>query len=45
MGDKLRAVIRADMRWDAPKYEEIRQYIDYIRRLELSVDPDRKTFA
>ena len=45
MGDKLRAVIRADMRWDAPKYEEIRQGIDYIHRLQLAAHPDLDTFA
>ena len=45
VGDELRAVIRADMRWDAPQDEEIRQGIDHIRCLELPADPDRKSFS
>jgi hypothetical protein len=44
MGDILRAVIRADMGWDAPEYEEIGQDIDYIYCLELPINPDRETF-
>lgn len=43
--NKLWAVIRADIRWDAPQDEEIRQGIDHIRWLELPTDPDRKTFS
>ena len=45
LSDKLRAIIRADMRWDSPQDEEIRQGIDYISGLELPTDPDRKTFS
>jgi hypothetical protein len=43
IGDELRSVVREDVSRNATDDEQVRQGINHIHRVELSLHPDRKT--
>ena len=42
---ELRAVVRANIGWNAAQDEQVRQNVDDVGGLELAIDPDRQAFV